>query len=223
MAARSLSGHFPAPARWLGIGLLIAIFAAVAVLVVPGEIGQSTLPPELAHEPDLYIADGAITQHRADGGIRYRLRARRITHFATAREVDGERVAAAGETRLVAPELELPGASAPWRARADTARTVNVPEQEETLRLEGDVELAQTRPDGGFTRLSTASLTLLPASRAAHTEQPVIIDTEGSRMSAAGLVADLASGRMRLFSSTKERVRVVSQPNQTTIDANPGS
>ena len=229
MATRALSGQLSAPALWLGIGLLIAAFAAVAVLVAPGEIGRPKLPPELAQEPDLYIAEGVITQHRVDGGIRYRLRARRITHFATAREVGGEQVAAAGETRLVAPEIELPGAPAPWHARADTALAFNTPEQdevlrppeeapriqEETMHLEGDVELAQTRPDGGFTRLSTESLTLLPDSRSARTDQPVMIVTEGSRMSAAGLTADLESGRMRLFSSTKKRVRVVVQPSQT--------
>ena len=74
VATRALSGQLSAPALWLGIGLLIAAFAAVAVLVAPGEIGRPKLPPELAQEPDLYIADGVITQHRVDGGIRYRLR-----------------------------------------------------------------------------------------------------------------------------------------------------
>ena len=200
---RRLSRH-PPPALWLGTGLAAAGFAVVAMLVAPGEIGEPPLPPELAAEPDVYIEDGRITQHDDDGAVRYRLRAGRITHFHQQDDV-------AGTTRIERLEFEFPHADAPWRGRADGGDAINAPGQEERLRLAGNVELLQQRGRNGFTRLRTDALTLLPEQRVATTDQPVTILTESSRMSAAGAVADLASGRMRLFSSGEERVRVVAR------------
>ena len=202
------------PALWLGIGLATTVFAVIAMLVAPGEIGEPPLPPELAAEPDVYVEDGRITQHDDAGGVRYRLRAQRISHFAP-------RQGAAGATRIEQLELELPDATAPWRGRADRGQAAHAPGQEERLRLAGNVELDQERPDGGFTRLRTAALTLLPESRLAKTDQPVTILTENSRMSAAGLEADLTSGRMRLLSSKEEQVRVVARNSQTTAEPSP--
>ena len=202
--------RLPLPALWLGVGVATALFAAIAMLIAPGEIGEPPLPPELAAEPDVYVEEGRITQHDDQGGVRYRLRAQRISHFAPRQD-------AAGATRIERLEIELPDAAAPWRVRADSGEAANVPGQEERLRLAGNVELDQERA-GGFTRVRTAALTLLPESRLAKTDQPVTILTESRRMSAAGLEADLTSGRMRLFSSKEEQVRVVARNSQT----NPG-
>lgn len=181
----------------------------VATLIAPGEIGKPPLPPELAAEPDVYIQDGHITQHDNEGGVSYRLRAKRIRHFAA-------RPDAAGTTHIEHLELEFPDAIAPWRGRADNGRAAKPPGQEERLRLTGNVALDQERRDGRFTRLRATTLTLWPASRSAKTDQPVTILTENSRMSAAGMEADLTSGRMRLFSSKEEQVRVVARNSQTS-------
>ena len=215
MAAPALSGQRGSPALWFGVGLGIALFAALAVWVAPGELGAPSLPPEFAEEPDVYIADGVITAHAADGAVSYRLRARRITHFAPPGEGGVERPG--GETRIEQPRVELPTPSGPWRIRADAALTRAA--DAETLRLEGDVELVQARPDGRVTRLSTTALTLTPKRRAARTDQAVIVAGDGIRMFAAGLRADLASGRLRLFSSTEQRVRVVGQPSPPSVGA----
>ena len=204
----------PLPALWLGIGVATALFAVIALLVAPGEIGEPPLPPELAAEPDVYVEEGRIIQHDAQGGVRYRLRAQHISHFAPRED-------AAGATRIEQLEIELPDAVAPWRARADRGEAANVPGQEERLRLAGNVELDQERTGGAFTRVRTAALTLLPESRLAKTDQPVTILTESSRMSASGLEADLASGRMRLFSSKEEQVRVVARNSQTSTGPKP--
>ena len=203
----------PRAALWLGIGVATALFAVIAMLVAPGEIGAPPLPPELAAEPDVYVEEGRITQHDEHGGVRYRLRAQRISHFAP-------RPDAAGATRIERLEIELSDADAPWRARADRGEATNAPGQEERLRLAGNVELDQERA-GGFTRVRTAALTLLPESRLAKTEQPVTILTESSRMSASGLEADLASGRMRLFSSKEEQVRVVARNSKAIPGPSP--
>ena len=211
--ARTLNRRHPSPAFWLGIGLAAAVFAVVAMLVAPGEIGEPPLPPELAAEPDVYIEDGHIVQHDDEGGIRYRLRAKRMSYFAP-------RDAAAGTTRIERLEIELPDDSAPWRGRADRGFAANVAGQEERMRLAGNVELVQERRNGGFTRLRTTALTLLPTSRSVTTDQPVTIVTENSRMSGVGMEADLTSGRMRLSSSKEEQVRVVAQSNQHSTRPN---
>ena len=206
----------PTAALWLGIGVAVAAFAAVALWVAPGEIGGPAVPPELAAEPDVVIEDGHITQHDEDGGIRYRLRARRISHFA-------QRGDAAGETRMDGLAFELPDPAGPWQGRAARGHAASVPGQEERLRLVGNVALSQQRGDGGFTRLATDALTLLPERRLAETDHPVIIVTENSRMSAAGFTADLTSGRMRLLSSTEEQVRVVARTSQAALRPGPGA
>lgn len=224
MAAPTLTGRVlargvrPAPALWLGIGLAIAAFAVVVLVVAPGEMDDPALPPELAAEPDLYVEDGRITQHDEHGRVRYRLRAKRISHFE-------RRDDAAGETRMDTLAFELPDAAMPWRGRADRGHAASAPGEgkgkgkgkEERLRLVGNVELSQQRRAGAFTRLSTDALTLLPERRLAESDQAVIIVTENSRMSAAGFKADLASGRIRLLSSTEQRVRVVARTSQAAM------
>lgn len=215
---RTLRRHFGAarlPA-WAGVALIGAGFALLALFVPPGDGGRPELPPEFAAEPDVYLEEGDITQFRADGSLHYRLRAERVSYFLRD-EI----------TELDAPTLELHSTSAPpWRLAAATGEVRTVPRQgdaveggndgsegatEEEVTLRGEV-LLRRKTAGGFTEVSTEQLVLYPERQFARADKPVMIATPARRATAAGLRADLRSGRMTLVSSTHQRVAVVVDP-----------
>ena len=180
---------------WAGVALAGAGFAALAIWLQPGAGDDAELPPEFAAEPDVYLEDGDILQYRADGSLHYRLRAARIFYFL------GD-----AATELDRPELELHDAAAPpWRL---TAASGEMRSGEEEVVFRGAVLLRQDRGDG-FTAVTTEELVLYPQRQFARVDEPVMIATPARRATAAGLEADLQSGRMTLLSSTHQRVAIV--------------
>ena len=194
---------------WLTIAIAVGVFAALALLVGPGDIRPTTMPPELASQPDAYLADGTITQFRPDGSLQYRIRVRQATYF------DRE-----GRTELTAPDLELHSPDAPpWRVEAASGEVREVVtadgQQEERADLRGGVRLSQESADGRRTELRTNALELYPSRELARGDQPVMIERSiGGLVRAAGFEADLKSGRIKLFSEANRRVSIVVLPNE---------
>ena len=189
-----------------GVALAGAGFAAVAIWVQPGAGGDTELPPEFAAEPDVYLEEGDILEYRADGSLHFRLRAARVSYFL------GD-----AATELERPELDLHDAAGPpWRLTAASGEMRSTPAEggalaataEEQVVFRGDVLLRQDRGDG-FTEVTTERLVLYPQRQFAGVDEPVMIATPARRATAAGLEADLQSGRMTLFSSTHQRVAIV--------------
>lgn len=203
----------PTPPRTLvkrGVVVVaVAGFAGISMVLDPTEEDQSTLPPELADEPDAFVDMGTVTQYRDDGALNYRLRAELISYFD------------AGRSTLQAPVLEVHDANQPpWRvaSRSGEVRAVSGPDgqDEEQVALRGDVSLAQDRGGGAFTRIRTEALTLFPDRRQARSERTAMIETDTVSARVAGFEVDLASGRLALFSSANQRVSIVVQPDQQT-------
>lgn len=194
--------------RWGVVAIVAVGFAAVAVLLVPGELSGPELPAEFADEPDVYLEDSTISRFRSDGTLHYRLRAERISQF------ERDRVA-----HLIAPVLELHEADGPaWevQSRRGDVFTLARPAggEEERVELEGEVRL--TRDAGGpeFAEMRTEFLVIHPERRHVRTDRPVMIETNSGRLAAAGFQADLASGRIELFPSSNQRVSIVVEPHQ---------
>lgn len=192
--------------------LIVAGFGALVLLMRPGERTDSSLPPGLAEEPDLYLEDGIVTQYRADGSLDYRLAAERISHFEQPRQ-PGDRLAVLVEPRLALYREDAP----PWQVRAAEGTLRQAPLAsggEERVELRGDVRLVQSRADGqGDAReVRTEALNVYPARQHASTDQRVVLLAAVGRASAAGLEADLASGQMTLRSATGQRVSIVVDP-----------
>lgn len=192
--------------------LIVAGFGALVLLMRPGERTDSSLPPGLAEEPDLYLEDGIVTQYRADGSLDYRLAAERISQFEQPRQ-PGDRLAVLVEPRLALYREDAP----PWQVRAAEGTLRQAPAAaggEERLELRGDVRLVQSRADGqGDAReVRTEALNVYPARQHASTDQRVVLLAAVGRASAAGLEADLASGQMTLRSATGQRVSIVVDP-----------
>ena len=194
---------------WAGILIAVAVFAALALMVGPGDIRAPSLPPELARQPDAYLEDGTISQFRADGALHYRMQVERATYFDQGRTAE-----------VTAPVVEFFAPSAPpWRIEAASGeiRNVTTPDgaTEERADLEGDVVLSQDAADGMQLALRTQALTLYPVREVVRGDQPVMIERGvGSRTVAAGFEADLATSRIQLFSDADRRVHIVLQPTE---------
>ena len=201
--------HQPRLPLWTGILIAVAVFAALALLVGPGDIRAPSLPTELARQPDAYLEDGTISQFRADGALHYRMQVERATYFDRG-----------GTAEVTAPVVEffVPSA-APWRIEAASGEIRNVTAPggatEERADLEGDVVLSQEAADGTQLALRTQAVALYPAREVARSDQPVMIERGvGSRTTAAGFEADLATSRIHLFSDADRRVHIVFQPTE---------
>ena len=193
----------------MGILIAVAIFAALALTVGPGDIRAPSPPPELARQPDAYLEGGTISQFRADGALHYRMQVERATYFDQGRTAE-----------LTAPVVEffVPAAT-PWRieAAAGEIRSVTAPggATEERADLEGNVVLSQDAADGTQLALRTQALSLYPEREIVRGDQPVMIERGvGSRTVAAGFEADLATSRLQLFSDADRRVHIVLQPTE---------
>ena len=187
-----------------------AISALVLTLVYmySGRQTPTPLPPELADEPDIYIEGAAITKFAADGGIRYRLWSDRIKQF----EVPGV-------TYFESPAIQLHQKSGPpWRANAARGELRQRPTdggaREEHLRLSDDVALTRRYDDGRRFALTTAALDVYPARQYAATDQAVMIETSGSKTTAAGFEADMERGWMKLLSAPGRQVHGVIEPDR---------
>ena len=194
--------------RWGTVAIGAVGFAAVAVLLVPGELRSLELPPEFADEPDVYLEDSVITRFRDDGTLHYRLRAERISQF------ERDRVA-----RLTAPVLELHEIDGPpWTAESRRGDVFTIARaeggEEDRVELQGEVRL--TRDIGGpeFVEMRTEYLVFLPERRHVRTDQTVMIETSSGRVVAAGFDADLASRRVEFFASANQRISILVEPHQ---------
>jgi LPS export ABC transporter protein LptC len=169
---------------------------------------DDALPPELAGEPDLYMEDAVIDEFDRDGVLRYRLEARRVSHYPQQ-----------GMALVEAPRFELAHGDAPWHARAATARVDYVETgdgtSDETITLESGVVLERDTADGRFVRLEAEHLVLVADGRRARADHGVKIVTEAGQTVAERMEGELASGRLRLFSNGGGRVI-------TTVEARAG-
>ena len=186
---------------------LVLVLAAVALLVMDRSAGPpvSTLPaPLLEGEPDIYMESAVVSQYRADGSLEYRLEAERASHF------QGE-----ATTRLTQPRLTLlHHARPPWIVTSNEGVLHRPPAdpEAETVTLEGNVALEQTRSGGDRVRLLSDSLHLYPRRQYAETDQDVMIESLFGRTMAAGLQGDLRLGVLELFSAHDRPVQTILQP-----------
>ena len=190
------------------------IAAAVSALVLTlvymysGERTPPPLPPELADEPDTYMEGAAITKFGADGGVRYRLRAERIRQF------EGR-----GVTYFENPTMRLHQKSGPpWLLSASRGElrqpSTTDGARDEVLRLSDNVELTRQYDDGQRFALTTTELNVYPARQYAQTDQAVMIETSGSKTTAAGFEADMERGWVKLLSGPAQRVHGVVEPGR---------
>ncbi len=150
----------------------------------------------LPKAPDYRFRQVVLTMMGMDGAPRYRIRAPRMTHFAS---TDG--------ARLVSPKVwfyldEGP----PVELRAQRA---HVAAGGKRIWLEGKVDITRAAHAGDAPlAVQTRDVTVLPEARKARTRAPVRAVNGDQRLSGVGMMLDLLGGTLHLES----RVRSIYVP-----------
>ena len=159
-------------------------------------------------QPDVLGEAVTFSELRPDGSLQYRLLADTIQQF------DADRL-----TRLEDPDLHLTSErQPPWdvTARHGYLRVRLNPqgEEEDVVFLREDVHMVQLHPRNGRLSLRSETMYIVPDREYAQTDEDVMIDTEVGRTRAAGMIADMATGKLRLSSSASQRVHTIVLPEQ---------
>jgi len=165
-----------------------------------GSIAPTSLPPQLADEPDLHLEQATITQFDADGRIAYRLRVREAGRFE-----------ATQFTRLIEPDFEFHnGTESPWRISSDHGEIHGNAVSERVLLRQSVVIRHESLGGHGLTIIAH-SLDIYPHRKYAETEGDVMIDSDMGRTTARGMRADFASGSMQLSSQADAPIHTIIQ------------
>ncbi|NOX49232.1 MAG: LPS export ABC transporter periplasmic protein LptC [Gammaproteobacteria bacterium] len=159
-------------------------------------------------EPDLLGQGVLYNQMHQDGSLHYRLNADSI------RQYNDDQI-----TRMTLPILHLNTPNQPpWNIASKQGYIHKRPNPqgvaEDVVYLREDVQMVQIRPSKGQITLRSESFYIYPHRQFAQTNQNVMIDTSVGRTRAAGLVADLTSGVLKLSSNKNQRVHTIVLPEQ---------
>ena len=155
--------------------------------------------------PDLYMLNATISQFDSEGELQHRIAANRFTHFPLT-----------DLTTMKFPALVLGRAkgSEPWEITSSEGRILPSSDyREEIVELWNNV-LASHKIDGSsFVNMQTNSLTVYPERDYVETDEPVFIDNQRGRTTAAGMKAFLGTSKFLFYSTPKHRVTTIFLPN----------
>jgi lipopolysaccharide export system protein LptC len=183
------------------------LFAAAINLLLDENQLDAEQPENLnRNDPDLFMRNATITQFTETGDKQHRIKAERFTHFPLT-----------DITTLKQPDMTLFGTDEdtdPWDIIAKNGRLLpKVVFRDEIVELWEDVLAIQTDPNGNFINIRTDSLTIYPGTDYAETDQPVIIDDNAGRTTAAGMKAYFEEGKFLFFSREQQRVKTILLPD----------
>jgi LPS export ABC transporter protein LptC len=90
-----------------------------------------------------------------------------------------------------------PGGAAPWELQANSG---NIPADTSIIKLRGNV-IAVSRNGRDRTIIRTQRLNIDPETREATTNRKVIVEFNGRKINATGLLANLETNRLELLSN----------------------
>lgn len=191
--------------------LLLAVFMLLFAAAINLLLDEAHLEPDQTenlnrNDPDLFMRNATITQFRETGDKQHRIKAERFTHFPLT-----------DITTLKQPDMTLFGndeGTDPWDIIAKNGRLLpKAVFRDEVVELWEDVLAIQTDTRGNFINIRTNSLTIYPATDYAETDQPVIIDDNAGRTTAAGMKAYFEEGKFLFFSRDQQRVKTILLPD----------
>lgn len=155
--------------------------------------------------PDLYMLNATISQFDSEGELQHRIAANRFTHFPLT-----------DLTTMKFPALVLGRAkgSEPWEITSSEGRILPSSDyREEIVELWNNVLASQKIDGSSFVNMQTNSLTVYPERDYVETDEPVFIDNQSGRTTAAGMKAFLDTGKFLFYSTPKHRVTTIFLPN----------
>ena len=157
------------------------------------------------NEPDLYMLNATISQFGPEGELQHRIAANRFTHFPLT-----------DLTTMKFPALALGRArdSDRWEITSSEGRILPSSDyREEIVELWNNVLASQLSNGSAFVSIQTNSLTVYPERDYAETDEPVFIDNQNGRTTAAGMKAFLDTGKYMFYSTPTHRVTTMFLPN----------
>ena len=157
------------------------------------------------NEPDMYMLNATISQFDPEGELQHRIAANRFTHFPLT-----------DLTTMKFPTLALGRArdSDPWEITSNEGRILPASDyREEIVELWSNVLASQWSNSSAFINIQTDSLTVYPERDYAETDEPVFIDNQSGRTTAAGMKAFLDTGKFMFYSTPTHRVTTIFLPN----------
>ena len=85
--------------------------------------------------------------------------------------------------------------------------------EKKSLNLWSNVLASQWSNGSAFVNIQTNSLTIYPQRDYAETDEPVFIDNQSGRTTAAGMKAFLDTGKFMFYSTPTHRVTTIFLPN----------
>ena len=153
------------------------------------------------NEPDLYMLNATISQFNPEGELQHRIAANRFTHFPLT-----------DLTTMKFPALALGTArdSDPWEITSSEGRILPSSDyREEIVELWNNVLASRLSNGSTFVNIQTNSLSVYPERDYAETDEPVFIDNQSGRTTAAGMKAFLDTGKFMFYSTPTHRVTTV--------------
>lgn len=153
--------------------LVLAMLAAFTFWLERATRGEGNGPdPNLRHDPDFWVDELILRRYNLDGSIQHTLNATRMTHYPDddTTEVDEPRVAyfRDGMTTTL------------------TARLAWLDKEGKHVRLQDEVRVIRTQPQGAATVIETSLLNVTPDDEYAQTDAPVTISQGRSVMHGNG-------------------------------------
>jgi lipopolysaccharide export system protein LptC len=178
--------------------LVLAMLAAFTFWLERATRGDGGGPnPNLRHDPDFWVDEFILRRYDVDGSIQHTLKAARMTHFPDddSTEVDEPRVAyfRDGVTTTL------------------TARLAWLDKEGKHVRLQDEVRVIRTEPQGTAMIVDTRLLNVVPDDEYAQTDAPVTI--------IQGRSVVRGSGGLEI--NNKTRMAVLNGPVTGTIHREP--
>ena len=180
----------------------LAIIATILLLAVAGLYFRweptSTLPANPAKIqalPDTIVEQPILDIFDESGRKVRQLRGQQLDYF------DDDKHSVITAPRVQFEQQSGNQAPIPWQI---TANTATVFQANNTIELQGNVQLWSDATQGGRTEVLTEQLSVDTARQFAETDKAVTIRTRSSKSQATGLQADLANERLLLPSHVKE-------------------
>jgi lipopolysaccharide export system protein LptC len=182
--------------------LVLAFALTINWVMIESEEAVDFTP---GNEPDLYMLNATISQFDGEGELQHRIAANRFTHFPLT-----------DLTTMKFPALSLGRTrdSDPWEITSSEGRILPSSDyREEIVELWNNVLAVKSGSEGDFVNIQTNSLTVYPEREYAETDEPVFIDNQSGRTTAAGMKAFLDTGKFMFYSTPTRRVTTIFLPN----------